>query len=275
MVTNLLRRSVPHAGAVAAAVGAIAGLGILASGLIGKSGSRPSSTSVATTPTAPAPSGSILDRADAVVKSLPEANIVFTAPETVRLGSSTQIQLLLSAQESIARLKKKLSELGKQEGARIRVSDRMEAHLAGLGFKVEPLTPEVQAISTLAPTEWSWDIEPTRSGTQHLTLTVSALIRVHGESTPLVVQTFEKKLTIHVTLYERVKGFVSDNWQWLWLAIGAPIASVLYTRYKRGKRARRRRAAASTKPRPSPRPPPKTEQKTEEKVGDGRSDPSL
>jgi hypothetical protein len=118
------------------------------------------------------------------------------------------------------------------------VSDRMEAHLAGLGFEVEPLTPEVQAISTVRPTKWNWDIEPTQVG--HAASDPDRLgfdpraRRIHA----LVVQTFEKKLTIQVTLYERAKRFVSENW--LWLAVGAPIASVLYARYKRGKRTRRR-----------------------------------
>jgi hypothetical protein len=254
-------------GAVAGVVGVIATIGVLFGG--GGTGAGRPVTTGGRPPPPPPPPRSLLDDVDQVVQELPKANIVFTAPETLRLGRSTRIQLLLSAQESIGQLKKKLTALGKQEGARIRVSDRMQAHLAGLGFKVEPLTPELQAVSSVAPTNWRWEVEATEPGTQHLTLSVSAWIRVEGESTPLVVQTFEKTLTIRVTLYERVKRFVSHNWQWLWIVLVAPTGSFLFAKYKRRQRARRRQKAKASTPPSSPKTKKSKPKPTKQKTGPG------
>jgi len=68
---------------------------------------------------------------------------------------------------------------------------------------------------------WRTGSSGPKPGTRHLTLTVSAFIDLEGESTPLLAKTFDKTLTVQVTLYERVSRFVSRNWQWLWLALGS------------------------------------------------------
>jgi hypothetical protein len=242
MMGGLLRRSVPLVGAAASAAGVLVGLGLLAAGLFGSKSPAEHRAGTATMPGVPRHGkSSIFSEADQAVAQLPLANIAFTAPQTLQLGETTQVQLVLSARESMRRLKKRLSEIGVKHGARIRASNRMEAHLVGSGFKIEALRPEVQVVTGLAPTEWKWDVEAAKAGTHHLTLTVSAFIDLKGESTPLLAKTFDKTLTVRVTLYERVSRFVSRNWQWLWLAIGVPLATWLYTVYKRKRSTRRRK----------------------------------
>jgi len=240
MMGGLLRRSVPLVGAAAAATAVLVGLGLLAADLFGSKSSPAHRGGTATMPGVPRHgNGSVFSEADQAVAQLPLANIAFTAPQTLQLGDTTQVQLVLSARESIRQLKKKLSEIGVKHGARIRASNRMEAHLVGSGFTIEALRPEVQFVTGLAPTEWKWDVEATKPGTHHLTLTVSAFIDLEGESTPLLAKTFDKTLTVEVTLSERVSRFVSGNWQWLWLAIGVPLATWLYAVYKRKRSTRR------------------------------------
>jgi hypothetical protein len=156
--------------------------------------------------------GSIFSEADQAVAQLPLANIAFTALQMLApwRDDNDQVQLVLSARESIRRLKKRLSEIGVKHGARIRASNRMEAHLVGSGFKIEALRPEIQVVTRVAPTEWKWDVDAAKAGTHHLTtLTVSAFIDLEGESTPLLAKTFDKTLTVRVTLHQRASRFVS------------------------------------------------------------------
>ena len=242
MIGGLLRRSVPLVGAAAAATGVLVGLGLLAADLFGSKSRPEHRVGTATMPGVPRHGkGSVFSEADQAVAQLPLANIAFTAPQTLQLGDTTQVQLVLSARDSIRQLKKKLSEIGVKHGARIRASNRMEAHLVGSGFAIEALRPEVQVVSRLAPTEWKWDVEAKKPGTHHLTLTVSAFIDLEGEPTPFLAKTFDKTLSVRVTVYERVSRFVSGNWQWLWLAIGVPLATWLYAVYKRKRSTRRRK----------------------------------
>jgi hypothetical protein len=178
----------------------------------------------------PRPPPSELGAIDQIIASLPRANAAFNAPTALSLGESAVVQLRLSAQKSIRELKEEITALGEKEGANIKVSDRMEARLTGLGFEIEAVTPETQGVSGQDVTEWKWEIEPTETGTQRLHLTLTALIEVDGEASPRTVRTFERMLVVDVALSKRVSEFVGDNWQWLWTAILIPVAGWLVRR---------------------------------------------
>ena len=178
----------------------------------------------------PQPSPSQFEEIDQIIASLPRANAAFNAPTALALGESAVVQLRLSAQKSIRELKEEITALGEKEGANIKVSDRMEARLTGLGFEIEAVTPETQGVSGQDVTEWKWEIEPTERGTQRLHLTLTALIEVDGEASPRTVRTFERMLVVDVALSTRVSEFVGDNWQWLWTAILIPVAGWLVRR---------------------------------------------
>jgi hypothetical protein len=99
----------------------------------------------------------------------------------------------------------------------------MEARLTGVGFRIEAVTPEVQAVTRRQNTEWRWEVEPTGTGTRRLHLTLSALIDVEGTESPRTVRTFSQTLEVRVTLLRRLSGFVGENWQWLWTALLIPV----------------------------------------------------
>jgi hypothetical protein len=177
-------------------------------------------------PPGPQPPGALFDEVDRMIRRLEVANIVFTVPEdTLTVGDTEVVQLLLSAQQPIRRLKRQITALGRREGARIRVSDQMEARLTGPKFKILEVTPAVQAVSGRRVTEWKWDIEPTEAGTHSLHLTLSAIIQVRGSDRTFTVETFDEEIPVRVTLMSRVSGFVEDNWQWLWTAILIPLVA--------------------------------------------------
>jgi len=169
---------------------------------------------------------------DNELRRLVPASIAFNAPTTMRLEHTAHIQLLLSPAASIPELKKKITAIGEREGTTIKVSPLMEARLTGLHFTIEANTPERQPVSNVAPTEWSWDVEPTETGNQELHLTLTAILSVGGHNQPRTIRTFDKVLKVHVTWYDRISGFVSDNWKWLWTAIFVPLGVWAARRYQ-------------------------------------------
>ena len=161
------------------------------------------------------------------------ANIAFNAPRALHLGEATDIQLLLSPTETRAKLQSRLTAIGDRVGARLRVTNTMEARLTGRGFEIEAITPELQAVAKTGVTEWRWEIEPTRTGTRRLHLTLSAIIDVDGASVPRTIRVFDQTLTIRVTWFDQLSGFVGDNWQWLWTTIAVPLFLWLWATRKR------------------------------------------
>jgi hypothetical protein len=124
---------------------------------------------------------------------------------------------------SIEELQEQITEVGEREGARVRITDEMEARLTGLGFKIEAITVERQAIDPTGVTRWKWQIEPTETGTRHLHLTLTGFIDLERSRRQLTIRTFERTLLIKVTWQDRVMGFFGDNWQWLWTALFVPL----------------------------------------------------
>ncbi len=215
-------------------------------------------------PSRPPPSGSrrapqIFDQVDQALKTLARANIAFNVPTKIRLGQTAEIQLLLAPSLKIRQLKRTITALGIREGAQVRVSREMEARLTGFGFKINAITGERQPVSGSGVTEWLWEIEPTETGTQHLHLTLTAFISLDGRESPRPVRTFDRPLTINVTWYHRLSGFVSDNWQWLWAAILTPLAGLLVGVWKPRRNSSRNaaspRAPVSSSRRRRSRPP--------------------
>lgn len=179
------------------------------------------------------PTQEALQEIDSILAGLPLATVAFNVPTDVALGESVVIQLLLSTKAPIADLQRKVTEAGERVGARIKVSDRMEARLTGPRFKIEAITPEAQAISSSELTTWRWEVEPTATGRQRLHLTLSAILDVRGSPSTRMIRTFDRTLAVDVSLSKRVANFLGNNWQWLWTAILVPAVAWYAARRKR------------------------------------------
>jgi hypothetical protein len=167
------------------------------------------------------------------------ANIVFNSPRNINLRATAQIQLLLDLQKSMEVLRQAISAAGEREGARIKVSNRMEARLSGPSFQITAITPEEQAIGSAETVEWRWEIKPSAAGRHNLHLTLTALLNVDGASTRRAIRTFDKAIEVEVTLGQRASEFLGRNWQWLWAALLLPLVGWLLNRWKGKSRALR------------------------------------
>ena len=176
----------------------------------------------------PSPSEDRFGAIDRALEQLEFGNIAFNAPKTMNFRSTAAIQLKLGLEASTNELKRMIEAAGEKEGARIQVSDRMEARLSGPSFSITTITPQTQAVSRSHITEWEWEVEPNSAGRHYLHLTLSALLSVDGVSTPRAIRTFDKLIEVQVTWHQRVDSFFDKNWQWLWAAILVPIVGWLW-----------------------------------------------
>ncbi len=167
---------------------------------------------------------------DILLENMEFAAIAFNAPTTMNIDDSPQIHLILSLSETVDEIKQSIVEEGEKIGATIRVSDVMEARLTGYMFQITAITPETQAVSKSQRTNWKWDIFPKEEGQHKLHLTLSAILEIDGRSTPRAIRTFSKVIEVNVTTSQKTKIFITNNWQWLWIAILAPIAGWLWKR---------------------------------------------
>ncbi|MFM2002748.1 MAG: hypothetical protein RI963_2174 [Planctomycetota bacterium] len=186
-------------------------------------------------PPSQAPSSALADHfraIDEILASLEWGNIAFNTPQSMNLGDTAIIQLVLGLDTEIEDLKQKIEAKGEKEGASIRVSDRMEARLSGPNFAITAIAPEIQPVSKSESTNWEWEVKPQGQGHQNLHLTLSALIEVDGTSTLKLIRTFSRDIEVEVTRRQWIAAFLEKNWQWLWTAALVPIAGWLWSRRK-------------------------------------------
>jgi hypothetical protein len=150
----------------------------------------------------------------------------------MNIRNTALIHLVLSVVRPIEDLKQMIEAEGERIGARIQVSNRMEARLSGTNFQITAITPETQAVTRNDVTDWKWEIKPISAGRQYLHLTLSALLKLEGISTPRTIRTFDRTIEVEVSWDQRVTTFLKNNWQWLWAAILVPVAGWLWKRKK-------------------------------------------
>jgi hypothetical protein len=172
---------------------------------------------------------------DRVLAKLELGNVAFNSPTTLRLGEVRVIQVLLSKQKSMEDLKGMIAAEGEKKGARIRLSNQMQAKLSGSNFKITPIGSETQAISGTEVTEWNWEVIPTEAGDQRLHLTLSVVLSVEGERTPRTLQSIERTIDVSVTWSQWLSASVATNWQWLWTTLLIPMWAWFVGRGKREK----------------------------------------
>ncbi len=166
-------------------------------------------------------------RIDEILEQMDLGNIAFNAPTKMKLNAPSTIQLVLSPTNSIEELKDLVIAEGEKEGARIRVSDQMEARLSGTAFQISAITPELQAVTWNDITEWKWEVRPTQGGRHNLHLTMTAVLTAKGSSMQRALRTFDKTIEVEVSNWQRVFVVFRENWEWMWTLLALPIGGWL------------------------------------------------
>lgn len=169
---------------------------------------------------------------------LKKGNAVFNPPESMSVGETRTIQLLLGL-NSVPELEGKLQEPGRIERATdIRISNQMEAKLTGDDFSITEITPQRLPISMKEVNEWKWNIKAEKSGTLRLELALNVILFVEGNQLPRPIQTFKRDIFVPVvevpwSLTGSIVGFIKSYWQWLWTVLVVPLAGWIWKRLRK------------------------------------------
>lgn len=157
---------------------------------------------------------------------LKDGNIAFNYPPEMNIQDTVQIQLKISMGKTLNELKDVLTKPGIREGDSIKVASAVEAQLTGSDFTIERITPAVQVVMKDSVTEWLWEIKPKNTGKHKICLTVTALL---GESKQWHVKTFEKELTIRISIFQKLSNWSKAHWEYLISSIILPLFIVWLT----------------------------------------------
>lgn len=161
--------------------------------------------------------------------------IVFNVPDTLELDQTVVIHLALSPTVPLQDIERHVTEEGALKNRRIRISKIMTADLKGTGFEIIPITESMQAINMEDITDWRWEVTAMKPGTRHLHLTVNTVVEIDGQERTRTIHSHSELITIHVSMQQRISGFVAGNWKWLWSAILVPLAGWVWENRKRRK----------------------------------------
>lgn len=175
-----------------------------------------------------APSSRLPDLLPDKLEAEMKANIAFNTPETMHYDETKPIQLLLDPVRTLDEVKALVEEQGQVVGAEIDITPRMQASLKGEGFKIVPISPEMQAVLTRKSTEWRWDVTPTikENTTLSLYLSINMVMKVDGAETSRMVESFRREIKVNVTPQDRVTMLLDalgGEWKWLLGTIFLPL----------------------------------------------------
>ncbi|WP_143014279.1 hypothetical protein [Mucilaginibacter pineti] len=100
----------------------------------------------------------------------------------------------------------------------IHLSKKMKAKLLSTDgfFEIISLNSETQVVLNNDKTSWNWDVKPLKSGNSVLELVLSVAINVKGIGLEMKdLDTYSKKVLIHVNPVYTVKHFLTKNYQWI------------------------------------------------------------
>jgi hypothetical protein len=122
-------------------------------------------------------------------------------------------------------------------GSTLLVSKVIVTKLIAPSFEVTNVTPERQALIDGSPTKWQWLLKPLEEGRHKVKLSVTAVLKVDGQSVERFIVTFERDIFVHVTMENRVSKFWHSNWQWVISTLLLPLAIWFWHRRRKAKTA--------------------------------------
>lgn len=173
----------------------------------------------------------IQSASDKIVSDFKKVNIVFNIPIIMDVSNTYDIYMLLDYNKTIAVLKERLSDISSIEDinfTNINVSNIVKSELIGSKFDIVSLLPLEQAISKYNINKWGWSVSPKSDGNLPLYLVVSSVIFKEHSPYPVVVRSYNKIVFVSVPRSEKVKRFMTENWQWFLSTLIIPLFFFLF-----------------------------------------------
>lgn len=176
---------------------------------------------------------------DEIFDQMTQASIAFTAPDKAKYGEEFTIRALIQLEVSKEEVKQALRASGVTVASDIEITRIAEVNLYAPGYTVQARAPERQAVSAAAPTEWLWDLTPTKTGPTEIHLSVTAVVKVDGEKTERLIKTYDHKIKVKVNPKVQAIELLTKYWQWIFTTLLAPAGLWIWKRWKKKPRTTR------------------------------------
>lgn len=164
---------------------------------------------------------------DDLLGQLRAGKIAYTAPTEVdskgeiEVGAAVGVEA--SSEELIAELEKHFPAIGVFDDS-LQVSEVMVGTIESRGFDFYPPDPIVQIVSAQQPTVWRWRGVPKETGEQTIVVTMSARLKLNDQlQTDRLVETWRTKITVKVSVWDLVVGFVVEHIEFVWGSLLLPL----------------------------------------------------
>lgn len=193
---------------------------------------EPRSQSTAMNPPKPDGDAALFDEIDRRFAELSPGEIVFTAPETMRVADTSEVSLRIAAKNHTDGILEGLTDGVTSTAVQEHITPVMEARLdGGSGVDVQTLGKDAQSVAGGGFAEWRWNVTPKRSGAQKLTVSIIAhLTYPDGHDVPKTIRTLTRNVTVSANVGNSIGGFFASYWQWLTTTLIIPIAIFFYRR---------------------------------------------
>ncbi len=163
-----------------------------------------------------------VDPVSRILDQLQSADLAFNRPESMKIGTTTVIELVLSPQEvsalsdlpADAPVEEQADAVGLSQAREgtprvvqgVDYALRMQAELSGSDFEISPSGPEEKTVLPNRSVRWVWSVEPTEPGPERvLTLSLSALVSQGDTDLPPVqIETFTETINVEISGWDRV-----------------------------------------------------------------------
>lgn len=178
------------------------------------------------------PDASLFDEIDRRFAELSPGEVVFTAPEKMRVADTSEVSLRIAAKNHAAGILEGLTEGVTSTAEQEHITPVMEARLdGGAGVDVQALGKDAQSVAGGGFAEWRWNVTPKKSGSQRLTVSIIAhLTYPDGHDVPKTVRTLTRKVEVSANAGDSIRTFIASYWQWLMTTLIIPIVLFLYRR---------------------------------------------
>jgi len=173
-----------------------------------------------------------------VSSQLTTASMAFNVIDKANIEDVIKVQLLINPVKAVEDLKKELTVAGKTTTAQVKISKIVIASLAAPSFKITKITPEQQILIENGTTEWLWKLEPTEVGNHEIEVTITAVIKIDGDSTTHHIRTYDHTIKVEITPKQLVDGWFKAHWEWLFSTLLFPLGIWFYARYRKKKKSK-------------------------------------
>ena len=180
------------------------------------------------------------DLAAEVFDEIVIGKIAFNAPDRMRVGDDTRIQVRIGKTETCD-LVRGFEGPGAIKVKDVQVGTLLRVVLFGNEFNIKPLSTQDQPVLDRGYTQWEWSVTPQKSGIHTLYIRVTLRIKIPNQDTEYLDRpVLSEPITVDVNPLFTARKFVEANWQWAAgsltpAAIGAAVWQ--YVRRRRSQQA--------------------------------------